>query len=446
MSRSQFEELPLAEPVLRALREENYTTPTPIQARSIPVQLEGRDLIGCAQTGTGKTAAFALPILTHLANDPRKPRRGRPRVLVLTPTRELAIQVGKSFTTYGKHLRLRHSLIYGGVSQVPQTRNLAKGVDILVATPGRLLDLMGQGHVDLVEVEYLVLDEVDRMLDMGFVHDVRRIAESLPEKRQTALFSATLDKAVEQIAKAFVQDPVHVSVTPDKPVVENIHQEVCFIRQENKLALLMGYLRGQGDRDGDHSTIIFTRTKFGAERLAKQLARHGFKADAIHGDKSQGARQRALEGFRSGQVPILVATDVAARGIDVRSISLVINFDLPEQADSYVHRIGRTARAERHGNAVSFCTVREVGQLAAIEKYIGRKIEIDTQHPFHDAEAADHSSHHSHRPHRQQGNYRGRGGPRQKQGFAPKGRSGGQGKPHRFGGKGKRRNSPSRHG
>jgi ATP-dependent RNA helicase RhlE len=410
MSNINFEAMPLAEPVQRALRDENYAVPTPIQARSIPPQLEGRDLMGCAQTGTGKTAAFALPILTHLVQRTKPLRRGRTRVLVLTPTRELAVQVGKSFTTYGKHMRLRHSLVYGGVSQHPQTRNLAKGVDILVATPGRLLDLMDQGHVDLSEVEFLVLDEVDRMLDMGFVHDVRRIARELPEKRQTSLFTATLTRDVEEIAGDFVTDPVRVSVTPDKPVVENIHQEVCFIRQENKMALLQGYLRGQGDRSGTHSTIVFCRTKFGAEKLSKQLNRHGFRSDAIHGDKSQGARQRALDGFRSGKLPILIATDVAARGIDVRSISLVINYDLPEGPDSYVHRIGRTARAEAHGNAVSFCTAKDVGLLAQIEKYIGRKIEIDTNHPFHDAEAADHSSHHSKRPHGKRYSGKRRGG------------------------------------
>jgi ATP-dependent RNA helicase RhlE len=261
------------------------------------------------------------------------------------------------------------------------------------------MDLMEQGHIDLSGVEFLVLDEVDRMLDMGFIHDVRKIARNLPQKRQTALFTATLTKDVERLAKDFVNDPVRVSVTPDKPVVENIQQEVCFIRQENKLALLQAYLRGQADRKGNHSTIIFCRTKYGTEKLSKQLNKHGFRSDAIHGDKSQGARQRALDGFRTGKLPILVATDVAARGIDVRSISLVINFDLPEAADSYVHRIGRTARAEAHGNAVSFCTEKDVGLLAQIEQYIGRKIEVDTQHPFHDTVAADRSSHHSKRPH-----------------------------------------------
>jgi ATP-dependent RNA helicase RhlE len=408
MSTISFADLPLAESLHRALREENYTTPTPIQAQSIPPQLEGRDLIGCAQTGTGKTAAFALPILHHIAARPLGLMRGKARTLVLTPTRELAVQVGKSFTTYGRNIRLRHALVYGGVSQHPQTRSLQKGVDILVATPGRLMDLMEQGHIDLSGVEFLVLDEVDRMLDMGFVHDVRRIASSLPKQRQTALFTATLTKDVERIAADFVKDPVRVSVTPDKPVVENIQQEVCFLRPENKIALLQAYLRGQADRSGNHSTIIFCRTKYGTEKLSNQLNKHGFRSDAIHGDKSQGARQRALTSFRSGKLPILVATDVAARGIDVRSISLVVNFDLPEAPDSYVHRIGRTARAEALGNAVSFCTTKDVGLLAQIEKYIGRKIEVDTHHPFHDAEAADRSTHHNRRQKtsRQYGNQR----------------------------------------
>jgi ATP-dependent RNA helicase RhlE len=398
MSSIRFEELPLAEPIQRALRDEAYTHPTPIQARSIPPQLEGRDIMGCAQTGTGKTAAFALPILHHLSLQKRRPVRGGARVLVLTPTRELALQVGASFTTYGRHLRLSHALVYGGVSQHPQTRKLAGGVDILVATPGRLIDLMDQGRLSLDQVEFLVLDEVDRMLDMGFIHDVRKIARTLPRQRQTALFSATLNKEVESVASAFVNDPVRISVTPDRPVVANINQEICFVRQENKLALLQGYLRGQGDRNGRHATIVFCRTKYGAEKIARKLNQHGFACDAIHGDKTQKARQRALSGFREGRLPVLIATDVAARGIDVPAISLVINFDMPEAADSYVHRIGRTARADASGNAVSFCTGKDVGLLGQIEKFIGHKVEVDSRHPFHDAEAAAHSTHHGRRP------------------------------------------------
>ena len=399
----------MAEPIQLALREQQYTTPTPVQAAAIPPQIEGRDLIGCAQTGTGKTAAFALPILHHLATHPRSLRKRQARVLVLTPTRELAVQVGKSFSTYGTHLKLRHLLVYGGVSQNPQTRALSRGVDILVATPGRLLDLLEQGHLSLDGVEFLVLDEVDRMLDRGFIHDVRRIAKALPEERQTALFTATLSREVEDLAKDFVSDPVVVRITPEKPVVENIQQEVCFVRQENKGALLQAYLRGQESRSGLHSTIVFCRTKFGAEKLSNQLNKHNLQSDAIHGDKSQAARQKALDAFRSGHLKVLVATDVAARGIDVRSISLVVNYDLPEAPDSYVHRIGRTARAESHGNAVSFCTAQDVGLLAQIEKYIGRKIDVDTHHPFHDPEAADRSTHHSKRPQTRKGNFGKRG-------------------------------------
>lgn len=446
MSIDAFDDLPLAEPLLQALREENYHTPTPIQAQAIPPQLEGRDLIGCAQTGTGKTAAFALPILHHLASRRGRPQRGCTRVLVLTPTRELAIQVGKSFATYGRHLRLSSALIYGGVSQHPQTRALARGVDIVVATPGRLLDLLEQGHLRLNQVEFLVLDEVDRMLDMGFVHDVRRIATELPAKRQTVLFTATLTSEVESIAAGFVSDPVRVAITPEKPTVDNIDQKVCFVRSDYKLPLLETLLREQSEREGLQSTLIFARTKFGAEKLAAKLNHAGFICEAMHGDKSQAARERSLDKFRKGKAAILVATDVAARGIDVRSISLVINFDLPEAADTYVHRIGRTARATATGTAISFVGPQEVGLLAAIEKYIRKKIPVDTRQPFHDAETADRSSHHSHRP---RPGPVGRSGPRGQGSFA-----GRRGKPSRgstpFAGgkpfKGKRRAQSSRKG
>lgn len=393
MTIDSFENLPLAEPILRALRDENYLTPTPIQAQAIPPQMEGRDIMGCAQTGTGKTAAFALPILHHLAESKKRPQKRAPRVLALTPTRELAVQVGNSFATYGRNLRLSQVIVYGGVSQRPQTQALAKGVDILIATPGRLLDLLEQGQLTLEFVEFLVLDEVDRMLDMGFVHDVRRIAKELPPKRQTALFTATLTPEVERIASEFVRDPVRVSIQPDKPTVENIDQQVCFVRQENKLPLLEILLRQQAAREGLHSTLIFARTKFGAEKLAVKLSRSGFLADAIHGDKSQAARERALDKFRKGKIAILVATDVAARGIDVRSITLVVNFDLPDQADSYVHRIGRTARAETLGTAISFVGPNESGTLASIEKYIRKKITVDVSQPFHDSEIAHHQRH-----------------------------------------------------
>lgn len=379
----------MAEPILRALLESNYTTPTPIQAMAILPQLEGRDLIGCAQTGTGKTAAFALPILNHLYKNQGRPAQGTVKALVLTPTRELAVQVGQSFATYGRHLRVSHAIVHGGVSQHPQTRAIRKGLDVLVATPGRLIDLLQQGEIDLSRVGFLVLDEVDRMLDMGFVHDVRRIAEELPQQRQTALFTATLNAEVERIASQFVRNPVRVSIQPEKPVVDRIVQTACYVRQENKIALLQTLLRDQDALKGQQSTIVFCRTKFGAEKLAKTLGRGGVSCDAIHGNKSQGARQRALTAFKEGKIQVLVATDVAARGIDVPSISLVVNFDLPEAADSYVHRIGRTARASADGRAVAFVTSSDLGILAQIEKYTNSSVKVDAQQPFHDSSIAN---------------------------------------------------------
>jgi ATP-dependent RNA helicase RhlE len=399
MTHIEFADLPLAEPIQRALRDNDYQTPTPIQAMAIPPQLEGRDLIGCAQTGTGKTAAFALPMLHHISQLGKRPQRGTVRGLVLTPTRELAVQVGQSFATYGKHTRVSCAVVHGGVSQHPQARAIARGLDVLVATPGRLLDLLDQGVLDLSQVRFLVLDEVDRMLDMGFVHDVRRIAGEVSAQRQTALFTATMDKEVSKIADAFVQDPVKVSIAPETPVLEKISQTVCFVRHENKIPLLQALLRDQAQRGGQQSTIVFCRTKYGTEKLAKQLNRGGLRCDAIHGDKSQAARQRALDAFRGGKLAVLVATDVAARGIDVRTISLVVNFDLPEAPDSYVHRIGRTARADADGGAVTFCTVADHGSLAAIEKYIGKPIPVDALQPFHDTVAANRrQTHHRSRP------------------------------------------------
>ncbi len=386
MNKPSFEALPLAAPLHRALRELNYTTPSPIQTEAIPPQLEGRDVMGCAQTGTGKTAAFALPILHHLSLDPRRPRPGRARVLVLTPTRELAVQVGESFSKYGRHLRLSHALVYGGVSQHPQVKALRRGVDVLVATPGRLLDLLEQGCLELGGVEFLVLDEVDRMLDMGFIHDVRRISKELPAKRQTVLFSATITPEVQRIARDFVRDPVRIEISPDQPVVEKIHQQVCHVRGENKIPLLEHYIKTGSDAESSARTLVFSRTKHGAEKLSKKLNTLGIRSEAIHGNKSQGARQRALDLFRKGRVPVLVATDVAARGIDVKNITLVVNFDLPDVADTYVHRIGRTARAETLGHAVSFCDGTQIGDLRQIERYLGHGIEIDEGQPFHDGE------------------------------------------------------------
>ncbi len=384
-----FAALPLAEPIQRALSESNYTKPSPIQWQAIPAQLEGRDLIGCAQTGTGKTAAFALPILHHLAERGHGKERGIVRALVLTPTRELAVQVGENFTKYGKHLKLHHALVYGGVKQGGQVKALQRGVDILVATPGRLLDLMNQGHLSLNQVEFLVLDEVDRMLDMGFIHDIKRIAKELPFRRQTALFTATLTKDVERVAEAYVIDPVRVEISPDKPVVEKIHQQICFLHPENKVALLAQLINEQAESGDPQLTLVFSRTKYGSDKLVKRLKREGIRSDSIHGNKSQGARQRALDGFRSGKLPVLIATDVAARGIDVKNVTLVVNFDLPDAPDTYVHRIGRTARAEAHGRAVSFCGYEELGQLRDVQRLIGKEIEVFAEHEFHDDKLAE---------------------------------------------------------
>jgi len=384
MSKNPFEAMRLAAPVLQALKAAAYDTPTPIQAQSIPPQLEGRDLMGCAQTGTGKTAAFALPILSHLAERRKRPERHTARVLVLVPTRELASQVSKSFSTYGQNMRLSQALVFGGVSQKPQVRNLSKGVDLLIATPGRLLDLLDQGEVALGAIEFLVLDEVDRMLDMGFIHDVRRIAKLVPKDRQTALFTATFTPKVEALAREFVNNPVKISVSPDRPVLDKIEQQVCHVRQENKLALLEVFLRRQ-KREERPSTIVFCRTKYAAEKLSRKINRNGFQSDSIHGDKTQRAREVALDKFRKGKVSTLIATDVAARGLEVRDISLVINYDLPESADSYVHRVGRTARAEASGHAVSFCTDRDTGLLAQIEHYIGNRVPLKTDQPFNDS-------------------------------------------------------------
>ena len=385
MTINSFEALPLAEPLKLALRELGYETPSPIQAQAIPPQLEGRDMIGCAQTGTGKTAAFALPILHHLSTRPERAYANCARALVLTPTRELAVQVGESFSRYGRHLDLRHALVYGGVNQHHQVKAMRRGVDVLVATPGRLLDLMNQGHVSLEQVEFLVLDEVDRMLDMGFVHDVRKIAAKMPAKRQTVLFSATVSKEVRAVADRFVRDPVQVRIDPGQPVVERIDQRVCHVRAENKLPLLRFFLSDKEGVPTNGRTLVFSRTKHGADKLSKKLNGMGFSTEAIHGNKTQASRQRALNRFRDGQVPVLVATDVAARGIDVKDIDLVVNFDLPNEADTYVHRIGRTARAEASGRAISFCDDGSLSELGQIERHLGRAIRLQSEHPYHHA-------------------------------------------------------------
>ncbi len=348
---------------------EGYVDPTPFQSRAIPNVLDGRDLLGCAQTGTGKTAAFVLPILQRLA---AKPRTGNIRALVLAPTRELAAQIGERANAYGRNVGLRHTVIYGGVGQRPQEEALRKRPDILVATPGRLLDLMEQGFVRLDAVEILVLDEADRMLDMGFIHDVRRIVREVPTKRQTLLFSATMPPAIAELSRTILIDPVRVDVVPQATTAEKIDQVVYHVAKKDKRALLERILLSPGVS----RTIVFTRTKHGANRLVEQLDRAGIRGAAIHGNKSQGARERALEGFKSGAIPVLVATDLAARGIDVEGISHVVNYELPNVPEQYVHRIGRTARAGAAGHAIAFCDEDEKSLLRDIEKLIRQRIPV----------------------------------------------------------------------
>jgi ATP-dependent RNA helicase RhlE len=389
MTPTAFEALPLAAPLHRVLRELEYTTPSPIQAQAIPLLLQGRDLLGCAQTGTGKTAGFALPILHALHENPRQVRPKSCRTLVLAPTRELAAQVGKSFTTYGKHIRFSQTLVYGGVGQVPQVNAMRRGVDVLVATPGRLLDLIDQRHIDLSQVEFFVLDEVDRMLDMGFLRDVKRIVSLLPAKRQSLFFSATLAPNIVDLARTILREPAHVSITPETTTAEKIDQQVCFLAREGKRPLLEQLLRAQSNAAGQKLTIVFSRTKHGANKLAKSLCASGFPADAIHGNKSQAQREKALDRFKKGLTPVLVATDVAARGVDVKDVGLVINFDLPNEPEAYVHRIGRTARAGAEGRAVSFCSEDELEYLREIEKIIKMPIPRWDAHDWHIESLAD---------------------------------------------------------
>ena len=382
---TDFAGLNLAQPILRAIAEEDYTTPTPIQQKSIPQLLKGRDLLGVAQTGTGKTAAFALPLLHRLAENPDAARRGEPRALILAPTRELAGQIGDSLKTYGRHLRLRSTVVFGGTNIRPQIHALSRGVHVLVATPGRLLDLMNQGHVRLDGIETFILDEADRMLDMGFLPDVKRITSKLPATRQTLLFSATMPKSIAQLAETLLSDPARVEIAPAASTAEKVQQRVLFVAKGKKRSLLSELLN-----DEDISRVlIFTRTKHGADRVAKHLHRGGIQADAIHGNKSQNARQRALKSFCNGKIRALVATDIAARGIDVEEVSHVINFDLPNEPESYVHRIGRTARAGAGGIAISFCDHDERAYLSEIEKTIRQSVPVFADHPFHAAEIAD---------------------------------------------------------
>jgi ATP-dependent RNA helicase RhlE len=384
MTTTTFAALPLAAPIQRALDECGYTLPSPIQAQAIPPLLEGRDLLGCAQTGTGKTAAFSLPILHALHAAPGRRRPKQARVLVLTPTRELATQVGKSLETYGRHLDIRHALVFGGVGQRPQVQSLRQGTDVLVACPGRLIDLIDQGFVDLSAVEFFVLDEVDRMLDMGFVRDVKRIVALLPKRRQSLFFSATLAPPIVDLAHGILDNPVTVNIEPQTTTAENVSQQVCFLAAENKRALLVHQLRPQADGD---LSIVFARTKHGADKLARHLNREGITAEAIHGNRSQPQRDKTLARFRGGRLPVLVATDVAARGVDVKAVTLVVNFDLPKEPEAYIHRIGRTGRAGASGRAISYATGEELKQLRDIEKLIKNAIPVDAAHPWHAAGA-----------------------------------------------------------
>jgi len=380
MNPTSFEALQLAAPIQRALHERNYQSLTPIQAQAIPPLLEGRDLLGCAQTGTGKTAAFSLPILNILYEEPQNIRPRTARVLVLTPTRELASQVGESLRTYGKYLDIYHALVYGGVGQGPQVNAMRRGVDILVACPGRLLDLVDQGHIDLSDVEFFVLDEVDRMLDMGFQRDVTRIVDLLPRDRQSLFFSATLGRPIVNLARTILRDPVTITIEPEKTTAEDVRQEICFVERGDKRSLLVQRLKAQ--QDGELA-IVFSRTKHGSDKLARHLNNAGIKAEAIHGNRSQAQRDRTLNRFRKGSVPVLVATDVAARGVDVKDVTLVVNFDLPNEPEAYIHRIGRTGRAGAIGNAVSFCSPEEREFLRDIEKLIQQTIPVSDDHAWH---------------------------------------------------------------
>ncbi len=377
-SKIQFQSLNIIEPILKAIQEEGYTTPTPIQEQAIPIVLQGIDLLGCAQTGTGKTAAFAVPILQILSANKPYGRTRKIRSLIVTPTRELAIQIEESFKAYGRYTGLTTTVVFGGVNQNPQTMALRAGVDILIATPGRLLDLINQGFITLRDVEIFVLDEADRMLDMGFIHDVKKMLTMLPKIRQSLFFSATMPPEIIKLAGTILHKPEHVSVTPVSSTVDIIQQYVYFVDKGNKNSLLIEILKDQKIK----TALVFTRTKHGADKVVKILLKHEIKAEAIHGNKAQNARQRALTNFKEQTTRVLVATDIAARGIDVDDMEFVINFEIPNIAETYVHRIGRTGRAGARGTAYSFCDADEKAYLRDIEKLISKKIPIIDNHPF----------------------------------------------------------------
>lgn len=378
-----FKELNIIEPILKALAEEGYTSPTPIQRQAIPQLIEGHDVQGCAQTGTGKTAAFSIPIIQKLYRNTKRGRDKQIKALVLTPTRELAIQIDESFATYGKYADIRHCVIFGGVGQRPQTDALESGIDVLIATPGRLLDLIGQGYVNLKNIEFFVLDEADRMLDMGFIHDIKRILPLLPKKRQTLFFSATMPKEIAALAASMLTNPKLVEVTPVASTVDIIDQSIYFVEKKQKISLLTELL----STVEMESILVFSRTKHGADKIAKHLVKAGISSEAIHGNKSQNARQRALSNFKDRTTKVLIATDIAARGIDIDNLSHVINYDLPEVPETYVHRIGRTGRAGQSGVAVSFCDAEELSLLKDIEKLIGKSIDVVHEHNFKNLES-----------------------------------------------------------
>ncbi|CEJ71492.1 DEAD/DEAH box helicase [Chryseobacterium oranimense] len=372
-----FTDLNLIEPIAKAIQEQGYTNPTPIQERSIPEILKGSDFLGCAQTGTGKTAAFAIPILQNLSKS--KTKNNHIKALILTPTRELAIQIEENINAYGKYLPLKQLVIFGGVKQGNQEAALRKGIDILVATPGRLLDFIAQGIISLKNIEIFVLDEADRMLDMGFVHDVKRVIKLLPQRRQTLFFSATMPSEIQKLADSILNNPVKVEVTPVSSTAETIKQSVYFVDKENKLNLLSHIL----ENDIADSVLVFSRTKHGADKIARKLQKDNISAEAIHGNKSQNARQNALNNFKSGKTRILVATDIAARGIDIDELKYVINFELSDVSETYVHRIGRTGRAGAEGSSISFVDSLDLLNLRNTEKLIGKKIPVVKDHPFH---------------------------------------------------------------
>jgi len=366
-----FKELNISEPVMKALEEKNYVEPTPIQQQAIPVAILGQDLLGIAQTGTGKTAAFAIPIIEQLMKSGASKSGIRPiRALILTPTRELAIQIEESFSDYGKYTGLRHTVIFGGVSQNPQVKALKQGVDILIATPGRLQDLINQKFIRLNALTHFVLDEADRMLDMGFIHDIRRILPLLPKKKQTMLFSATMPAEVEKISKSLLRNPTKVEAAPTSSVVDTIEQKLCYVEKPDKINLLIKVLGKQTNK----SVLIFSRTKHGADKIARTLNKNKIKCEAIHGNKSQNARQRALNDLKSGAINIIVATDIAARGIDIQNLGVVINYDLPDVPETYVHRIGRTGRAGNSGLAYTFCSQEEHSMVKDIQHLTGKKL------------------------------------------------------------------------